>query len=200
MHACLAQACLAIAGAVALVTAPSFGREPPRVAGRRLLGDRALRITLVTLCAAIFVQTGLGAAMRHLNAAMAIPDFPLSFGTLIPPGDEAARPEVAINFAHRLGALLVLAIGVPAIAGSIATRRPALIRPAIVLIVLLLLQVFLGASTVWSGRAEVYSTGHAAVGSLVLLTAVVMAIRGFQVVRPAPALAPELPAPSGNPA
>ena len=42
--------------------------------------------------------------MRHTGAGLAIPDFPLMFGHLIPDHWSSA---IAIHFAHRVGALLV---------------------------------------------------------------------------------------------
>ena len=45
-----------------------------------------------------------GATMRHTDAGLAIPDFPLAFGQLIPPHWDA---KIAIHFAHRVGALVV---------------------------------------------------------------------------------------------
>ena len=42
--------------------------------------------------------------MRHTDAGLAIPDFPLAFGHLIPPHWD---PKIAIHFAHRVGALVV---------------------------------------------------------------------------------------------
>ena len=52
----------------------------------------------------IYLQIIVGATMRHSDAGLAIPDFPLVFGGLVPPQWTAA---IAIHYAHRLGALLV---------------------------------------------------------------------------------------------
>ena len=52
----------------------------------------------------LFVNLILGAVVRHTGSALAIPDFPLAFGRLIPPLDES---PVVIHFIHRLGALVV---------------------------------------------------------------------------------------------
>ena len=49
----------------------------------------------------------LGAVVRHFNAGLAIPDFPLAYGRLIPP--LTAFP-ILIHFLHRLGALVVLVL------------------------------------------------------------------------------------------
>ena len=44
--------------------------------------------------------------MRHTGAGLAIPDFPLMFGHLVPDHWSA---EIAVHFAHRVGALIVAA-------------------------------------------------------------------------------------------
>ena len=66
-------------------------------------GHYAQRIAIVTT-AVIYVQILLGATMRHTGAGLAIPDFPLAFGHLIPPHWD---PKIAMHFAHRVGALIV---------------------------------------------------------------------------------------------
>ena len=69
--------------------------------GSRMTGRCTLeRIAIVTTIA-IYVQILIGATMRHTGAGLAIPDFPLSFGHLIPPHWD---PKIAIHFAHRVGA------------------------------------------------------------------------------------------------
>ncbi len=42
--------------------------------------------------------------MRHTGAGLAIPDFPLMFGGLVPDHWDS---EIAVHFAHRVGALVV---------------------------------------------------------------------------------------------
>src|SRR3977135_752786 len=50
----------------------------------------------------VYAQILVGALMRHLGAGLAIPDFPMSFGRLVPAFTSAA---IVVNFAHRVGAL-----------------------------------------------------------------------------------------------
>jgi cytochrome c oxidase assembly protein subunit 15 len=52
----------------------------------------------------VYLQLVLGALMRHMGAGLAIPDFPLAFGRLVPPLETSA---VVVHFLHRLGALAV---------------------------------------------------------------------------------------------
>ena len=78
--------------------------------------------------------------MRHLGAGLAIPDFPLSFGRLVPRFTSSA---IAANFAHRVGRSFVAVALIVAI--SQALRSAALRKLAIRLIAIVALQIFLGA-------------------------------------------------------
>ena len=82
-----------------------------RDSGRPLSFDPAERAGLAAgllALSAVFVQLVLGAWMRHSDAGLAIPDFPLAFGRLVPP---LWTMPIAIHFAHRMGALVVAVHG-----------------------------------------------------------------------------------------
>jgi heme A synthase len=55
--------------------------------------------------------------------------------------------------------------------------RPALTHPALLLMALLIMQVSLGAMTIWSGRAVLPTTTHVAIGAAVLATSLALTIR-----------------------
>jgi cytochrome c oxidase assembly protein subunit 15 len=119
--------------------------------------------------------------MRHTGAGMAIPDFPLAFGHVIPPVWSAS---VAIHFAHRVGALLVIA-AILAIAGHVRhhhRRRRELTRPAALLVLLVVTQATLGAFVIWSGLQIFINTAHVVNGALVLGTSLVLTLRSFGVL------------------
>src|SRR5437867_6086383 len=99
-HACLAQVFFCLTVALAVVTGREWMR--PRVC----LGPErpALAVLAAATTAVVFVQVVLGALMRHMGAGLAIPDFPLALGRVIPP---LVTPLIAVHFAHRLGALAV---------------------------------------------------------------------------------------------
>ena len=93
------------AGHVAGLEARLRGQEgtPLRRSGRQgpAPDDRILQRVAAVTTGLIYLQIVVGATMRHTGAGLAIPDFPLMFGQLIPPHWD---PKIAIHFAHRVGA------------------------------------------------------------------------------------------------
>jgi cytochrome c oxidase assembly protein subunit 15 len=177
-HAGLAQIFFTLVVTLAIFTSPGWLTRYDRAGGRKraIEDDRVLRPLAIATPAIIYVQILLGATMRHTGAGLAIPDFPLAFGRIIPPEWSAA---IAIHFAHRLGALVATFV-VLATAGHVLAhhRRSAeLARPAGLLILVVLTQVTLGAWTVWSQKHVGINTAHVATGALLLVTSVVLALR-----------------------
>ena len=110
------------------------------------------------LPATVYGQILIGATMRHFGAGLAIPDFPLSFGRVIPNFTSLA---IGVNFAHRIGALVV------AIAILTAARRASR-SLAFFMIAIVALQIALGAMTVWSGRHPIITSLHVMTGAATL--------------------------------
>jgi cytochrome c oxidase assembly protein subunit 15 len=169
-HACLAQGYFMLVVFLALALSPGWNAAPV---------DRditTLRRWATVATAAIYLQLVLGAVMRHMNAGLVIPDFPLAFGGLVPP---AFTPEVAVHYAHRIGALVVtiLVLITAALALRGAAARGDFRRPAWLLIVLVLLQVALGASIIWTGRQVHVATSHVVTGAILLATCLVLTAR-----------------------
>jgi cytochrome c oxidase assembly protein subunit 15 len=183
-HAGLAEMFFALTVSLALFTSPGWARAyaaSPRAPGstQPLAADRGLRRLSVLAIAVVYLQILLGAVMRHTGAGLAIPDFPLMFGRLVPPPDLLASGAVAIHFAHRVCAL-VLAIFLVAEAWRILRRhgdRPELRRPAALLMALLVLQITLGGLTVLTAKDVIVNTAHLATGALIFATTVVLALR-----------------------
>ena len=106
-HAGLAEIFFCMTVAIALFTSPRW------IEGYGVSGDSpddiAVRRAATATTALIYVQILVGATMRHTDAGLAIPDFPLMFGHLWPTHWD---PKIAIHFAHRVGAPIVaLAVG-----------------------------------------------------------------------------------------
>ncbi len=161
----------------------------------------AVFLFLATLL--IFIQLILGATMRHQHAGLSIPDFPLAYGKLWPATDAqsvahynqarlevlAANPitafQIVLQMVHRLMALLILAA--VATCAWLANRRLGskhpLSRFTLVWLGLILVQVLLGAATIWSDKAADIATAHVLVGALSLSLGSLLSIVHFQMLR-----------------
>ncbi len=173
-HAGLAQLFFGLTVTIALVTSRGW-RAPVDVP----LADVGIRRRLVALTSLVYVQILIGATMRHTGAGLAIPDFPLAFGRLLPPAWSA---DIAVHFAHRVGALAVtlLVLVTAARIWNRHARRADLTRPAWLLVVAVAVQVSLGAAVVLSSKQEVINTLHVAVGAIVLGTSLVLTLNAYR--------------------
>jgi len=213
-HATLAQSFFSATILLALVTSRGWlaAAQTPASPGGRT------RAFVLVATAAVFLQLVIGAWMRHSDAGLAIPDFPLVYGAVLPPVDSGGlarinmertsvydlpavtAAQVWIHFAHRLGALLaaaaVIACGVHILRTFPAERT--LREPAIVVVMLVLVQVLLGALTVWTGKGVQVATAHVATGALLLGGCVLLSARVLRLL-PAREAAPRtafMPEPS----
>ncbi len=173
-HAGLAEIFFCLTIAIALFTSPSWRRGDDRV------DDGVLRRVATTTTALVYIQILVGATMRHTGAGLAIPDFPLMFGGIVP---DHWTPAIAVHFAHRLGALIVL-LAILATSAHVWFHHRArghLTRPATLLVILVLMQVTLGALTVLSRLHEVVNSLHVVCGASVLATSLVLTLRSWRV-------------------
>ena len=175
-HACLAQVFFCIVIAIATATSSEWISAAPTddVSG--------LRVAAAAATVSAFAQLVLGAVMRHIGAGLAIPDFPTSFGRWAPPLDST---PVAVHFAHRIGALVVVACVIRLLAAAMRADDRRFRRPALLLTALVLVQVGLGAATVLTGKAVTPTTAHVALGAAVLGSCWWMTLRAFRLLRPA---------------
>jgi len=174
-HAGLAQIFFCLTIALALFTSSGWRRPATEP-----VDDGMLRVVTTATTAAIYAQVLVGATMRHSDAGLAIPDFPLVFGGVLPPQWTA---QIAVHYAHRIGALVVT-LAIAATVGHVWYHHPdraELRRPAILLSCLVLAQVTLGAFVIWSEKNIAINTAHVVVGALTLGTSLVLALRSHRV-------------------
>jgi heme A synthase len=79
---------------------------------------------------------------------------------------------------------MVVALAILATAGHVLYhhgRRRELTRPAIFLVMLVSMQITLGAFVIWSGKDAVINTAHVVNGALVLATSLLLTLRTFRV-------------------
>ncbi len=136
----------------------------------------------------ILLQLVLGATMRHQHAGLAIPDFPLAYGNFWPATDAvsierynrdrlevvAAKPitafQIRLQMLHRLAAVGILA-AVSCCAWRLRhahSSQKLLKMLAFAWLAMVLVQVLLGAATIWSNKAADLATAHVVVGALLL--------------------------------
>jgi cytochrome c oxidase assembly protein subunit 15 len=172
-HAGLAEIFFCLTVTIALFTSPGWTAE------RAAFDDIALRRTATATTVLIYSQILIGATMRHTGAGLAIPDFPLMFGGIVP---DHWDPKIAVHFAHRVGALVVT-LAILATTTRIWSRAPdrrEFTRPAALLLALVATQVTLGALTVLSGRDPWINSFHVVCGAMVLTTSLVLALRSWR--------------------
>ncbi|MDF3058211.1 MAG: hypothetical protein K0R17_2426 [Rariglobus sp.] len=156
-HGILAQVYVCVLFAIAAGLSRPWIEGAPEGTAPTPLKIRRLAVVCTLL---VFVQLIVAAVMRHNNAGLAIPTFPLTpAGGLIP---QEWDFRVAIHFTHRvLAAVLTVALAWLAVS---LWRSPdvgrGFKRAAGLIVALLALQIFLGAMAVWTIRGPYYTTAH----------------------------------------
>jgi len=183
-HASLAQIVFCLTTTIALVTSRGWvkGYADPQGPHRTTTeeeADHTLRRIAIVTTVAVYIQIVIGATMRHTGAGLAIPDFPLAFGHIIPTHWDA---KIAIHFAHRAGAIAVTLL-IAATSGHVFyhhRRSHELVRPAVLLLLLVAFQITLGALTVLSQKQFIINSLHVVNGALVLVTSLVLTLRAHR--------------------
>jgi len=174
-HAGVAEIFFCLTVTIALVTSRGWLEAADR-GGAADDGAPSLATLAAVTAGVAYLQILVGALVRHGGAGLAIPDFPLSFGRLVPP---ITSPLVLYAYAHRVGAVMVSVCALWT-AGRILRRHasiPGLMWPALLLVALLAFQIFLGAAIIWTRKAVMPTTTHVVSGASILVTSLVIALR-----------------------
>jgi cytochrome c oxidase assembly protein subunit 15 len=190
IHGCVGPAFFAFAVALAVLTSRRWvSSEPPELLAK---GAALQRLALVTTGLA-YLQIVLGSALRHMPVWASPGDFRTAL---------VFHLVVALALAVHIVWLLVRVF-------KIARRQSALLRPAVGLAALLLVQLGLGLGTwvakygwptivpdwlapggqldytvVAEGRLQAWlTTAHVAAGSLILVTSLLVSLRSLRLVR-----------------
>lgn len=159
----------------------------------------SLRTLVLVTTILIFCQLILGATMRGQHAGLSINTFPSAYGKLWPDTspDAIARYnadrieiihvnditafQVILQMAHRIGALAIL-IGVvlcTVLAWRQLGKNDALTKFALCWLGLIIVQIGLGAATIWTNKAADVATAHLMTGALSLVTGALWCIIAF---------------------
>ena len=167
LHACLAQTfvCVWLAIAAAL--------SRPWIEGASkgsFSAGHDLRQLGVLCCGLLSAQLAIAAVMRHSFAGLAIPTFPfMPEGGLLPKHWDFG---IGINFAHRAMALVlsVALVGYVVAIWRNHASGPGLKCLGLFVVLLLGVQIDLGAAIIWSARNPYTMTAHVVVGALISAT------------------------------
>lgn len=163
-HASLAQTFFCLVVTLAIVTSPRWKERAPVSFAATFAASPAARAA-AAMAALVYVQLLLGATMRHLKAGLAIPDFPLALGRVVPP---LSSFPVVVHFAHRVNALAIVALAGFLVARAFRSGRRGMEKGSLAIAALVLGQAALGAATVLTGKAVLVTTAHVVTGALVL--------------------------------
>lgn len=164
-HACGAQVVFCLLITIVLATSRSWTE---RHAGLNQVVPSDVRLWGIVACAALFIQVLLGAVMRHGGAGLAIPTFPLTPEGTIFPG--TWNFGISIHFAHRawaIGVTVILLVFLTKLWNRDNTRRA--FMPWILGVMFgLVLQIYLGALTIWTVKNPHAATFHMLGGAFLL--------------------------------
>lgn len=157
---------------------------------------RWLRLLAYVTAGFAYALIVLGAVVRITGSGMGCgDDWPLCNGHLIPPLDDL---PTLIEWSHRLAAAGVSTLVIALAAVALLKRRAlgvagrgGVLRPALLAALLLVVQVLLGAVTVWMELPAPIVTVHLATALALLAAVVVAGIRASHPIGPPPSAAAE---------
>ncbi len=193
-HAFLAQSLLCALFAIVLFTSRKWIQWQNTREFAESLPQRAKTVSIV-LTVTIFLQLVIGALVRHTQAGLAIPDFPLAFGQFIPPfGNLPNNPnapfpltdgevflKVLVHYAHRLVGFLIF--GLVTYLYIKYRKSPIAGKFYSVLMGLTSLQIILGGINIWSGKSVLATIPHVVVGALILASSILVSLWVYRMQR-----------------
>lgn len=136
-------------------------------------GDAPVRMAW-GLTAIVFLQILAGAVLRHLGAGLAIPDFPLSFGKLVP---NFLSNEIIAAYVHRAGGFVVAACVIAMAIRLLRYDRNHPLRAlAHLLVAVVAAQVLLGGYVIWSQKQPHITSLHVMLGASTLALSLVLTL------------------------
>lgn len=193
-HTALAQSFFGFLLILAAITGRGF------LSGAWFQDQRAASLKWLVLAGLIltYFQLGIAATIRHQHAPLAIRDFPAAYGTLIPDTSPSAlekinaerasdrmapvsASQIWLQLTHRAGAVALLLVVIATACLAIA-RTPLghwLRAWSLLWVGAILLQILLGALTIWTNKAAEIATSHMAMGALLTGFGILFTFRLF---------------------
>ena len=126
------------------------------------------------LTALVFLQIFAGAVMRHLGAGLAIPDFPLSFGRIVP---DFVSSQIVSAYVHRAGGFVVAAAVIAMVVRLLRYEKNHPLRGlANLLLVVVAAQVLLGGYVIWSQKQAHITSLHVMTGASTLALSLILTL------------------------
>jgi cytochrome c oxidase assembly protein subunit 15 len=189
IHAVLAQSIVCLIVSIAVMTSQSwidFERNDIRISSNVF----GVNIILVS---AVFLQLIVGAFVRHTGSGLIIPDFPLSFGKIIPPfgnlpnkasvpfpiSDKEFLAKVVLQFSHRVLGFIILALIIYFFIQWRKIDKTAFLPK--MLLLLTIVQIILGAVNIWSKKSVFSTVPHVAIGALILALSVALLLKVWRI-------------------
>ena len=183
IHAILAQTFLMLT----ILIAYSLSKESMNKLDEEKINYIFLTRPAAYVIITIYLQLILGAITRHTESGLAIPDFPLSAGYLFPPFNQdminiiqsmhfdVGLPyvdlyQIVIHYCHRVGALLVALSIIYFVWKSINLKiiSKRIRQLTALLITLFIIQISLGAMTIWTLKNPLITSIHVLNGAMLL--------------------------------
>mgnify|MGYP001957657216 FL=1 len=146
----------------------------------------------------VYLQLILGALMRHTNSGLAILDFPLSNGQLIPfPNENLLSSinylrfdlglnsvnlfQITTHILHRIGAIIVFVTNGILLLHTLKFHRgnDKLLIPVLFITLLVITQIFLAAFVIWTRKSPLITTFHVWTGALILGSSFLLLLKSF---------------------
>ena len=202
-HATLAQTFFVIVSSIALVTS-KWWKSSDELRFERDTKTPSIVLLGIFTCLVIYIQLILGALMRHTDSGLAIPDFPLMYGQILPsmasdalasynqqliqsgirlPSDDPiTSSQILIHTLHRMWALVVAAFVIWTAVRTIKLRSSIkrLLRIACSLLGLIAVQITLGAATVLSRKAIDITIAHVVTGAALLVASSLLTLHAVK--------------------
>ena len=190
-HGTLAQLFLVLVVFIAVFASPRWPQLRLRFPVPTSLRNWLLATTVIVL-----LQLIVAASMRHQHAGLPVPDFPLAHGQLWPSTTteaihrynlqrvetEALQPitafQVNLHMTHRLlaGVVLVMVLLAALRARATLPSGHVVTRGTWAWLSLVLVQIALGAWTIWSNKAADVATLHVVTGALTLVAGALLTL------------------------